>query len=341
MNRTSLALLLAALCTATPSFADEAAVRKEAEARFAEGSQLHNAGKEEEARLKFEQAYALAKAPRIVFSLARTEQLTGKPLEALRHFREFMRDPRAPSEFLVKAQGFVGELEKQTARLEIKVPTGALVAVDTESPHVPTGEPVDVLPGKHKVVASLGEKKASKDVDVAATARQTVELAFESSTPPAISSGSVDINPPPPPPGQTDQVPDERVVWTAGRIVITASLAVVGGVAIALGASAAGAHSDAASQIDADNAKLGAGSNACAGGGAGNPICADLSDAYSKRDSAATRETAFFIVGAVALAGAVGTAVAWYVAPVQPTKSTYLTPTATRTGMGLSFGGSF
>jgi hypothetical protein len=140
-------------------------------------------------------------------------------------------------------------------------------------------------------------------------------------------------------PEATDPSSEVPVVWTAGRIATTASLAVVGGVTMVLGISAASAHADAVNRIQNDNAQLGSSSSACSGGA--NPTCADLSDALSSRDGAATREAVFFTIGGVALAGAIGTTIAWYLMPVQSARGGVLVPTVTRTGAGVSWSGSF
>src|SRR3954469_14906902 len=84
-----------AVALAVPAFpgvarADDAAV-EEAKARFQEGLELADAGKPEPARLKFQQAWAVFKAPAVAYNLARAEQLTGHELEALEHFRMFLR----------------------------------------------------------------------------------------------------------------------------------------------------------------------------------------------------------------------------------------------------------
>ena len=55
--------LLAALLATGPAFAEADAARKEAAARFQEGLALHDANNDEEARLKFAQAYALNRSP--------------------------------------------------------------------------------------------------------------------------------------------------------------------------------------------------------------------------------------------------------------------------------------
>src|SRR4051812_24493479 len=72
---------------AAPSPADTPLA--EARARFNEGIILADAGNHEGARLKFNQAWGLLKSPAVLYNLARAEQLSGHPLEALEHYRLF------------------------------------------------------------------------------------------------------------------------------------------------------------------------------------------------------------------------------------------------------------
>src|SRR4029079_7325109 len=85
-----LTVALAVPVFATVDRADHECVEA-AKTRFEEGLELADAGKHEPARLKFQQAYAVFKAPAVLYNLARSEQLTGHELEALEHFRLFLR----------------------------------------------------------------------------------------------------------------------------------------------------------------------------------------------------------------------------------------------------------
>src|SRR3954471_15097294 len=113
--------------------ADDAAVA-EAKARFEEGLDLADAGKHEPARLKFQQAYAVFKAPAVLYNLARSEQLTGHELEALEHFRLFLRvgttDAKITDAMRDKAKQNSIELARKVGQVEIEVPSTARVSVD-------------------------------------------------------------------------------------------------------------------------------------------------------------------------------------------------------------------
>src|SRR5262245_31164929 len=88
-------VLPAVLLQATASKAEDASER-EAQKAYEEGVALHEARREEEAYVKFKVAYAAKRSPVILFALARTEQLTGRHLEAIRHYRQYVRHPESP-----------------------------------------------------------------------------------------------------------------------------------------------------------------------------------------------------------------------------------------------------
>ena len=82
-----------------------------------EGLELADAGKHEPARLKFQQAWAVFKAPAVLYNLARTEQLTGHDLVALEHFKLFLKvgasDSKITDAMRDKAKQNVTELSRK------------------------------------------------------------------------------------------------------------------------------------------------------------------------------------------------------------------------------------
>ena len=96
--------------------ADDAGVA-EAQERFKEGLELADQNKHEPARLKFQQAYAVFKAPAVLYNLARSEQLTGHDIEALEHFRTFVKvsqtDAKVTDAMREKARQNVEDLAKR------------------------------------------------------------------------------------------------------------------------------------------------------------------------------------------------------------------------------------
>src|SRR5271165_1915611 len=80
----------AALAWSLPARADDTA-RRDAEARFQEGLARARAHDLEAALQSFRQASALMRKPEIVWNLALMEEKTNHPVDALSHFKEYLR----------------------------------------------------------------------------------------------------------------------------------------------------------------------------------------------------------------------------------------------------------
>src|SRR5262249_24546343 len=157
---------------ATPNAAaQEDYVKKEARERFQEGTALMNEGKYEQARAKFVQAYAAAKVPNVVFNLARSEHLTGRFLDAGRHYREYLRIADAKkltTKERADVEGWLAETNKHIGHLEITAPNGGHVLVDGERVgDAPLGDTVDVAVGKHAVLCEVEGKRLVAEIDAA------------------------------------------------------------------------------------------------------------------------------------------------------------------------------
>jgi len=127
--------------------------------RFAEGVAAMKSGKYEEARISFQQSYALKPAPAALRNLATAELRAGRYLEAARHFTTYLNKTK-PSEIdradavqqaLAEAKSHCGMLVVET-----NVP-GAEVGVDGETiGRTPLGrDPWLVDPGEHVVTVHL------------------------------------------------------------------------------------------------------------------------------------------------------------------------------------------
>ncbi|MBX3190259.1 MAG: hypothetical protein KF819_24885, partial [Labilithrix sp.] len=191
--------------------ANDAAVA-EAQARFQEGLDLADAGKHEAARLKFQQAVAVFKAPAVLYNLARSEQLTGHDLEALEHYRQFLKaaatDPKITDAMREKAKQNAAEVSKKVGQIDIEVPSAAKVSIDGRPLEETPREPVPVAPGSHKIEASLDGRVRSVVVECSAGAVTKAKLDFDSG--PIVE----------PPPGESSRG------WSTGRIVTVSALSV-------------------------------------------------------------------------------------------------------------------
>ena len=162
------ACVVSALAFATLAHADDAAMA-EAQARFNEGLHLADSAKFEEARLKFLQAFAVLKAPAVLFNLASTEQKTGHDVEAIEHYRAFLKsganDTRITDAMRDKARQNIADLLKKVGQVEIDAPDGAKISVDGKPLEEPPKAPVPVTPGKHTIEAAFSGKIKSVTVD--------------------------------------------------------------------------------------------------------------------------------------------------------------------------------
>ena len=234
----------AVLATAAPARADDAAAR-EAQARFEEGLARVRSSDLEGALLSFRQANAVIHKPAVVWNLALTEEKTKRPVDALAHFREYLRlatptDPDRP-----RAQKHIDALAAATGHIEVAAPAGAAVSVDgTVAPGAtPFADPIDVTPGHHDVEARLGTMV--KTLGVEAVAGQTTRADFAGldakPTPGATapqSTGEAPVAPPEAPVAPPDQGATTYVSPTARLVTVIAlgsGALAAGGTALAFG----------------------------------------------------------------------------------------------------------
>jgi len=127
--------------------------------RFAEGVAALKSGKYEEARISFQQSYALKPAPGALRNLAATELKTGRYRDAARHFTTYLKTtksaeidrPDIVQQGLAEAKSHCGMLVVETNV------SGAEIGVDGETiGRTPLGaDPLFVEPGEHVVTAHL------------------------------------------------------------------------------------------------------------------------------------------------------------------------------------------
>lgn len=286
----------------TASRAQSEPERAEAQQRFDEGNKLYAAGKYDEARVKFVQAWATLKRPSVLFNLARSEQLSGKSTESAKHWRAYLRmtDPKITDRDREEARGRLRELDVQLGRLTISAPVDARVSIDgDEIEAAALAEPVSVTPGVHTLQATWGGK--TKKIDVQSIAGQATAVAItdeEAHPPPAaaattsagVSGPPADVTSPPPAGGEHGSSPWPYVGWVAlGAGVIA------GGVGVVFGVSSF-SDADRRDELRADPAFA-----SCPN--ASVQLCADVKDASESRAANANRAYVFGGAGIV-LAGA-------------------------------------
>src|SRR5258706_12731827 len=158
-------VLIGGLLVAAPAgalAADDPATR-EAQARFEEGLTRVKAENFEAARVSFAQAYAVLHRPSILWNLALVEEKSGRGLEALAHFRDYVR--QFPSEDdRAGAQKHFDALMAQAGHIEGQAPVGAQVTVDGGRTGIaPLAAAVDVKTGRHPVQGRPAEGGKASD----------------------------------------------------------------------------------------------------------------------------------------------------------------------------------
>ena len=322
MRRNAL-LACVTLALAVPVFpavarADDAATA-EAQARFQEGLDLADAGKHEPARLKFQQAWSVFKSPAVLYNLARSEQLTGHELEALEHFRLFLRvgatDVKITDAMREKAKQNAAELSRKVGQVDIEVPASARVTVDGKALEETPKDPVPVQPGRHTIEATFDGKV--RNVSVECLAGNVVKARIDFDTP-----------------GGGTEPPREEAHgggWSTGKIVTVSALsagAIAGGVLFFV------FHGKAQGNVDDSKALLNGGS--CIG--VTNDVCTKAASLKDDRDSNVTLSTVSIIAGGVLAAGAITAAVLW---PGRSREAARITPIVAPGYGGASFVGSF
>ena len=282
------ACLLSAILFAPAARADDSRTA-EAEARFKEGLVLADGGQYEAARLKFLQALEMKKVASILFNLAAVESKGGHDVEAIEHYRAFLKlapaDPRITDTLTETAKKQIDELLVKVGQVEVEAPADATISVDGRPVEGVPADPIPVTPGKHVVKGTLHGKTVSVTVTPDRGEVLKAKLDF--------SGGEAVILPP------AEEAGGKRT--TAGW-VIPIGLGVVGVAGVVVGAAFASASNS--SKDDLDRLRE-ASPGVCAA--PRGPLCAAYDDQVSKVNSQATVAWVGYGVGALSLAASVAT----------------------------------
>ena len=168
------AVLLTAL--AGDALADERQAK--AHALMDEGAALIDKKREAEGYEKFKEAYSIYPSPNYLFAMATSEQALGRPLEALRHYRQALQDPTLFTKNADRAKIAIAQLESKFGRIVVNAPPDSVLTIDGSKYDRKLDQPIDVDPGSHTFVATKGDRQASGTINVAAGHEETLTLAF-------------------------------------------------------------------------------------------------------------------------------------------------------------------
>ncbi|HEY8145344.1 MAG TPA: PEGA domain-containing protein [Kofleriaceae bacterium] len=152
---------------------DSKATKREADRHFKTGVKLFEETKYSEALAEFEQAYALASHPLVLYNLASTHRALSQYTQAVDFYNRFLEEGKGvvkPAQ-LAKGQRELDDVLRQIARVDVTTdPEGATVSVDGRAiGPSPLGQPLILGPGDHVVSATLdGHRAAERSFRVAA-----------------------------------------------------------------------------------------------------------------------------------------------------------------------------
>lgn len=286
-KNTTAALFAAATVLVAPMAHADTPAETEAKARFEEGNKAWGAGKHEEARLKYVQAYAVLKFPGVLFNLARAEMTVGRDVEAYKLFRDFLKMPQTDLDRSMLARKYYGELAKKVSLVTVSAttPKGTKVIIDgVDSGETPLAEPIVVAAGTHDIVLRYADKEKKSPVSCPLSQTVTVELEVKDDKGPG---------PITPPPGEKGTNPSWVPTLVLGGVGVAGL--VVGGVMGALSSS----QNDELKSLSATSpCRTGSG-----------VACSELEDKASSASGLGTGAVIGYVGGGVFLGAAIVTAV--------------------------------
>jgi hypothetical protein len=249
------------------------------------------------------------KRPNILFNLARAEQLTGHPVDAIGHYKLFVADNTVTGVDRETARKRILELSALVGHVIIEAPSGADLWIDGQMlpRKAPLGEAADVSAGMHTVQARLEDQ--TKTSTVVCNAGQTVTTKIEiqlTATPvvvvPIPGEGGFAPAPAEPPPPVVHYGPSGAKIATT--VVLGAAAVIALGVGVGMQVAAGSKGSDVT--------RLQGGPSSCLGAASSSMRCTQLASAANSQASDENARTGAF-VGAGILAAA--TVVTWFVWP--------------------------
>jgi hypothetical protein len=291
---------------------------KLARKRFLEGVAAVDAGKYEQARLAFQQAYALRPHPAILRNLGQAEFQVGRYLEAARHLSTFLRDTTfGAGDERAAAQKTLALAEAKVGRLVVQVVEGAVVSVDGElAGHSPQGnDPFYVEPGQrivrirrdgYETYEGVYTFEGGRTTDLRIDLRPRDDGADAKPTPASADKEPDPLYPPPFADNNPGSVPvvvpadpggaSQPSASKSSRPGLAVALATTGGLTVlSAGVWIGFAIEGASLQHDEEQLRADLGMMGC-GGMVADPRCAELNDITERRSTA----NQVAVIGAVA-----------------------------------------
>ncbi len=320
MRRFLLRAIIALSCAfvSANAFANDS--KAESDKLFGEGLQLFAQKDFLHARVKFAEAYAKYPSPNSLLNLARSEQLSNECVEAVAHYRAYIALPENPR-ISTGDRGSAGiklnECLAKIGRVQVTAPRGAHVSVDGLAASWNPGESLDVTPGTHRI--DIAFENLTKSRTTAPGEGEVTSVQWEDPAPPPpppivveqkpipqvqiieVPATPIAETPAPPPAKPIEWKTDTK--WPTVKVVSAVGLGILAvGSFIAAPSFLAGSLNDAA---DANTLATKLGSSGCNGAAASSPDCVSLASKRSDQSTLGDWSAGFFVVGALAAAGAI------------------------------------
>lgn len=295
------------------AMAEESALNAEFDVRFQEGENLYRERQYERARVVFLQALALSpQDSKVLLNLAICEQALGHNVDALGRLKQYLAHPKVSR---TKVQELKDTMHRKlwnaTGHLKVVADRGDGIVLNgnTQLGNAPLADIVDVEPGSYRVTAG------DRTMNVTVAAGETKDVNLASPAQPLI-----------PPPAE------ERPSRSVEGWIVPGALGVLGVAGLGIGIGYAASSRSAKDSERALRTK-----EPCLD--ANSAACMELRDA---RDSVSNRKTVSnigYVVGGVAVAGAVA---AWFLWPQSKRETgVAIHPVVGAGTAGLHFSGNF
>lgn len=335
----SVAVLLGGALLLAPSYASAQPdfERQEAQQRFDEGNKLYAGAHYEEARVKFNQAWATLKRPNVLFNLARAEHYTGRSVEAARHYRAYLRlsDPKITTTDRDAIQKYLADLDLELGRLAVSAPPGTRLVVDGEAlEDETTAEPIEVRAGTHAVQGLWSGKKKEIAAVAKGGAVTPVVLSFDETTAATPVASPALLG------GPSIEPPREEPKTQTARLITSGILLGVGLASAGVGVGFAVGSNNAADRLQ--TLRRDPSSSQCPGP---QPACADMKAAADDEVSGRNGARIFIGGGVVLVAASVVTYLLWPTSRPRETAQArdrpQVTPLIGASAFGLNATGTF
>ena len=187
----------------------------EARQRYDRGLGLFADKNFEAARLEFARAYDLAPSYRILYNIGVCDAQLNDYVSATRNLEQYLAqgESQVPADRRKEVLGVLADLKPKIGHLTVTVEPGATITVDdVQAGIAPLAAPIDVNPGRRKVVAAKsGRLPATRSVLVAGS--ETVDVRLEIEAPATRTVAARDYLP---------------VILWGGTVALTASAVVTG-----------------------------------------------------------------------------------------------------------------